>query len=324
MIRLTFIFNLRKNSPLAFVFIILFGLSALILGCIQNFNCKTVTFPQVNVTQVKPGSFDSGPFSYRFVGVLNLFPNNSTKNDTTTKVWEVCRSYNTLVEDFKLTSLSTETMWTNEATDDLHLVQGMAIAAVLLGSVMMIGVLTAPYYGIACLMQWKCYGFAFLITSLLQGLSLLIFRSTICLDNPILRSMDENESIFGQLRDTFGDECEIAVGGKCGIASTVLWFVTGVLVCCKSPPGKYKEECLTHNLQASQEEATRRRMEKATALQEYDKRMNKKQQQDMTTPKPPSPVDAEQQESGLAAEQQEMSSSIFHSATEQHVEDKTE
>ena len=130
----------------------------IILGCIQNFNCKTVTFPQVTVTQVKPGSFDSGPFNCRFVGVLNLFPTTSTKEDTATKVWEVCRSYNTLVEDFKLTSLSTETMWTNEATDDLHLVQGMAIAAVLLGSVMMIGVLTAPYYGIACLMQWKCYG----------------------------------------------------------------------------------------------------------------------------------------------------------------------
>lgn len=320
----------KKHSPLAFLFIILFGFSALILGCIQNFNCKTVAFPQVNVTHPDDtvGSFDSGPFSYRFTGVVNLFA-NATKEGTAVELWGVCRSYNKIEDDLKKFIPSyNETMWTSEDTEDLHLVQGMAIAAVILGSVMMLCVCNAPYCGIACLMQWKCYGFMFMITSILQGLSLLIFSSTICLDNPILRTMDENDSIFGQMRDTFGDKCEIAVGAKCGIASTVLWFVTGAVICCKYPPGRYKEDCLTHSLQMSQQEATRTRIEKAKALQEYEKRMNKKQQQQQQqlTPKPPSsPVDtAEPQEHSLAAAELNSSGLIFHSATEQHAEDIAE
>jgi hypothetical protein len=54
-------------------------LSALILGCIQNFDCKTIKFPKDDVTNgTSPCSFDSGPFTYRFSGVLSTFGANNS------------------------------------------------------------------------------------------------------------------------------------------------------------------------------------------------------------------------------------------------------
>ena len=70
---------------------------------------------------------------------------------------------------------------------------------------------------------------------------------------------------INELRDKFVDRCEIDIGFKCGFASTILWFVTGILIFCKRPPGKYEEDCLTHYLQMSSEAAAERRMEKERA-----------------------------------------------------------
>lgn len=249
-----------RVSALTFLFIIFSGLSALILGCIQNFNCKTITFPQHNVTT--SGSFDSGPFSYRFSGVrLDIFTNTTTQEEDTDNIWQVCRSYKETHRDLnsseytKNQNINTSS-WSSSGDDDpiIMTVQAMAISAVVLGSLLILGVCNVPYCGLACTLQWKCYGFLFIITGILQGVSLLILNSTICLDNPFLRSLD-----------TFADKCKIGVGFKCGIASTVLWFITGVLICFKRPPGKYKEDCLTQYLQMSSEAATARRIEIAAA-----------------------------------------------------------
>ena len=70
---------------------------------------------------------------------------------------------------------------------------------------------------------------------ILQGLNLLILNSTICLENPFLKLLDElthntKLGLNNELCDTFVDRCEIDIGFKCGIASTILWFVTGILI----------------------------------------------------------------------------------------------
>ena len=162
------------------------------------------------------------------------------------------------------TAMNHNTTWTSEADHTTRAVQGMAIAAVIFGSFAIFAVSTVPYCGLVCFLQWKCYGFMFMITSILQGLSLLILNSSICLDNPVMRAMEtDNHYLFSQMMDIFGDKCEIGVGFKCGIASTILWFITGVFTCCKPPPGRYKDDCLTHNMQMSSEAATARRMTQA-------------------------------------------------------------
>jgi len=265
-----------RVSALTFLFIIFSGLSALILGCIQNFNCKTITFPQHNVTT--SGSFDSGPFSFRFSGVqLDIFTNTTTQEEDTNTIWQICRSYKETGRDLN-SSEFIENIFVNasswSSTDDndpiILTVQAMAISAVILGSLLILGVCNVPYCGLACILQWKCYGFLFIITGILQGVSLLILNSTICYDNPYLRSLDEvannaNDTQIHALLDTFADKCKIGVGFKCGIASTILWFITSVLICFKRPPGKYKEDCLTQYLQMTSEAATAGRIEPAAA-----------------------------------------------------------
>jgi hypothetical protein len=284
-------------SVLTFLFIVSCGLSALILGCIQNFDCRTIKFPQDNVRNgTSPGSFDSGPFTYRFSGVLNTFVttnNNSAlavvdeENTPAQNLWQVCRSYKEFNQDLNLSQLLTanndnNTSYSNNSIryeeDDVSImtVQGMAISACILGSLLILGVCTVPHCGLACgILQWKCYAILFMITGILQGLSLLILNSTICLDNPFLKLLDEltRDTKLGLrhnelLRDTFVDRCEIDIGFKCGIASTILWFVMGILICCKRLPGKYKEDCLTQYLQMSSEAAAERRMEKERVAKE--------------------------------------------------------
>lgn len=180
-------------------------MSALILGCIQNFDCKTIKFPQDNVRNgTSPGSFGSGPFTYSFSGVHYTFGanNSASVNEGYTaaeNLWQVCRSYKGINQDLNRsqllshnhsnTSYSGNSIYNKEDDVSIMTVQGMAISACILGSVLILGVCTVPYCGLACgMLQWKCYALLFMITGILQGLSLLILNSTICLDNPFLKN----------------------------------------------------------------------------------------------------------------------------------------
>lgn len=308
---------------LSFVLILGFGMSALILGCIQNFDCETVTFPQYSTEMATPGSLDSGPFMYKFSGVLNLYA-NGTKEEFALKVFEICRPYSSTTEDLKLAGLFDVADSISDIDRELKSVQGMAITACILGSIAMISVCTSPNCGVVCLLQWKIYGIMLFLTSIFQGLSLLIFQTVICLDNPLLKTIEENPNLFGQLRTTFGSKCEMAVGAECGIASTVLWSITGILVCFNGPPGRYKEDWLTHALQASQAQATKLRMVKATRLEEYEQKLTDKRLQQSSVIRVPlagAGEDLQQQQdvNGRGTETIE-ESNIFYSTIEENAE----
>mmetsp|Transcript_33064 Transcript_33064/g.78133 ORF Transcript_33064/g.78133 Transcript_33064/m.78133 type:complete len:285 (+) Transcript_33064:373-1227(+) len=260
----------NEHSPIAFLFIMAFGISALILGCLQNFDCTTVTFPQLNTTIGTQGSFMSGPFQYKFVDIRYPVTKNMSNDESTMEIWEVCRGYSSTGKDLKLVNLEGD--WTDEFNEDVKVVRAMAIVAATLGALTMLIICSAPNCGVACMLQWKCYGFMFILTSVFQGLSLLIFGSSLCLDNPMLELLDETQQLFGELRSTFGTSCEIGLGAKYGIASTVLWFLAGVLVCCRAPPGRYEEDCLIPILQSYQQEITSQRRAQAAALEEYERK----------------------------------------------------
>ena len=164
-----------------------------------------------------------------------------------------------------------KTGWASELIQDLKKVQGMAIAATILGSPMMSIVCNTLNQRITCMLQWECYG-PMLTTCVLLGLRFLIFRSFFCHDSPILRIIDEYENIFGQLRDTVGKECKIWVGAKCEISSTVVRFVTGELMCCETP-----QRLLDPHTRGILRISYGARDKNATALEEYEQELNTQQ-----------------------------------------------
>ena len=142
--------NRYNCSAFIFLSIILCGFSALILRCIQKFDCRTIKFPQDNVTNgTSPGSFDSGPFAYRLLGVLNTVGaiNSASVNEGYTvgeNLWQVCRPYKGINQDLNLsqllshsyssTSYSSNSIHYEEDDVSIMTVQGMAISACIFGS----------------------------------------------------------------------------------------------------------------------------------------------------------------------------------------------
>jgi hypothetical protein len=126
-------------------------------------------------------------------------------------------------------------------------VRGFAIVAVILGAFGLAGVFLVSHFG-ASWCAWKFYGILFLFTSFFQGLSLLIYRSSICTDNPFLQILDDRRAVIGPLRDTFPDTCVKYVGYNCGIASTVLWLFLGIAILFVPAPEKWSDDWCSESI----------------------------------------------------------------------------
>ena len=226
-------------------------------------------------------------------------------------VWQVCRSYHTLPEDIQFVNYLQATTTTiadngtaaslpyyydtdaddhnDDATDDrddafLLTVQVLAIVACLCGALLVVSVGAVPYCGLRYpVPQWQCYGVLYLLTSVVQGLTLLIVNSTVCHDNPVLAGLqppphgtasgggpDPTSTAHllhrpdgGRDPPPFAADCELGVGFYCGILSTILWCVAGGLVLggTHHPPEKWHEECLSSYLQRSREDTTQARVD---------------------------------------------------------------
>lgn len=71
--------------------------------------------------------------------------------------------------------------------------------------------------------SWKLMGFLLILTSLFQGLTLLFLSSNAC---------GADRSVYTDLATLeFADGCGLASGANMCISATVLWFLSGVLVC---------------------------------------------------------------------------------------------
>lgn len=100
--------------------------------------------------------------------------------------------------------------------------QAFSIIASVVGAVVTTFVIFAACLSISQ-RTWKMMGFLLILTSLFQGLTLLFLNSNAC---------GSNRSLYmGLAKLEFADGCNLASGAKMCIAATVLWFVSGVLVC---------------------------------------------------------------------------------------------
>jgi hypothetical protein len=176
---------------------------AAVIGTAGNLYCETVSFPQ----KVGGGTLYAGVFNYRTRDYVAV-------NDDIW-VYTTCNSYNTLDKelgfDYFIDSKTKTTM-------------AFAIMAPVIGGICLVFAYIAPCFTTSPA-RWKTLGTIFLLVSILQGITLIILESSICLSNPVLQYL-ETES--PNVRETFPDECERTIGFNLGISAVVFWFLAGV------------------------------------------------------------------------------------------------
>jgi hypothetical protein len=108
----------------------------------------------------------------------------------------------------------------------MQAIQNIAITIPVIGGVALCGACFSPLFYLSPIL-WKLFGISFLSMSILQGVTLMVLESSVCLDNPLLQFL---EAKFPLARAQYGEECEWGLGFKFGITAVVFWFVAGVLV----------------------------------------------------------------------------------------------
>mmetsp|Transcript_13388 Transcript_13388/g.28369 ORF Transcript_13388/g.28369 Transcript_13388/m.28369 type:complete len:254 (-) Transcript_13388:105-866(-) len=179
---------------------------ALIIGTAANFYCETVKFAQEGTDLL----LLAGPFTYK------------TNNDP------FCANYN----DYKKFD-TTSTLEGIELDAGTITVRVFACLMVLLGGLTVFAAGLTPLCGGSTPGRWRSMGASMLLTSIFQGLTLLVVSSSICYDNPRLQILSQTDPEFVA---TLPDECEWAVGFETGIAATVLWFLAGLGAIAFPPP----------------------------------------------------------------------------------------
>ncbi|KAG7371848.1 hypothetical protein IV203_017990 [Nitzschia inconspicua] len=192
----------RLSFAVAAVF---FAFLALICGVYGVFTCNALQFEQEN----GDGAISVGLFGYR------------TKAYTVVsdEIWvsNVCVKYNEL-NDFGYT--------TDKMTESL---QALSISLAVIGTVFTILSCFVPCLPTVHPLAWKGLGLIFLVCCILQGCSLLMLQSSICLDNPVIQYLTAtgNNGILNTLQDP--EQCGRASGFKMSISAVVFWFVAGVI-----------------------------------------------------------------------------------------------
>jgi hypothetical protein len=199
----------------------------MILGGIQNFSCQTVTFPQTRDNRY--GNLDTSPFFFR----VRLLYTSTGSGSTGGWLVDTCRSYRDLTNELGF-----------EFDEDrmTKAVQLFAVFAACLGGLSMILICLVPCHRRRNSCRWKTYGGLLMCTGVAQGLTLLVTRSSICTNNPVLQVF---EDAGWSIRNTFGDECQTSAGFNCGICATALWLSTGAVMFCLPPPPHVDEDWVT-------------------------------------------------------------------------------
>lgn len=133
-------------------------------------------------------------------------------------VYNTCRNYAYLDKQYG---------YSYDIDSKTRTIMAFGIIAPVIGAIACIFSYFVPCNGRAQDSRLKGIGLMFALTGIFQGITLLVPKSSICLDNPVLQVL---ESEFPEIRETFPDECEWAAGYKLGIASVVLWLVAGVWI----------------------------------------------------------------------------------------------
>jgi hypothetical protein len=185
---------------------------AVVCGTAGNMYCETMQFPQEDSDAI----LFAGVWSYRTRSYVEI--------DNEMWAFTMCQSYGYLDRDLG---------FDYDLDSKSRTVMAFSIMALFFGGLGVFFSYLAPCARGRFASMWKTLGNVFLFTGLLQGLTLLMQSSSLCLDNPVLQIM---ESQSPSIRETFGDECEWGPGYRLNITSVVFWFLAGLSTYVVSPP----------------------------------------------------------------------------------------
>mmetsp|Transcript_11922 Transcript_11922/g.28642 ORF Transcript_11922/g.28642 Transcript_11922/m.28642 type:complete len:307 (-) Transcript_11922:2612-3532(-) len=219
----------------------LMAMTALVLACVFNFGCKTMMIVQnpEDATSDVIGTGLIGWSNSSFVNdtLLKIGPwawktNDIYKFQNTIQVFEVCRTYSIVENDWNI-----EVPPPDSAT---VAIRTFGVMATIISGFVVIYMGLAPCRSISR-KRWRIYGVLLVCSSVFQGLCLMMPMSGLCTNNPLLQISNEFSS--KGISDTFPNECQRAVGYRCGIVATAMFFVTGLLLLCfVKPPRKVDDE----------------------------------------------------------------------------------
>lgn len=179
------------------------------VGAAGNFSCLNVEFPKSGDAPASaPESIDFGLWGYRTKAV-------AVGEDY---IWiaDVCRSY---------TDIGDEIGYSYDWDKLTEALQGIVISIIAIGGVTAIGACVAPCFPCHPWL-WKFYGFSFVCMSVLQGVTLMILDSDVCVNNPIMQLIEQESP---NLRQFYPETCEWGSGFKLAISATVFWGVAGII-----------------------------------------------------------------------------------------------
>eukprot|EP00339_Tiarina_fusa_P014966 CAMPEP_0117020020 /NCGR_PEP_ID=MMETSP0472-20121206/15272_1 /TAXON_ID=693140 ORGANISM="Tiarina fusus, Strain LIS" /NCGR_SAMPLE_ID=MMETSP0472 /ASSEMBLY_ACC=CAM_ASM_000603 /LENGTH=223 /DNA_ID=CAMNT_0004725115 /DNA_START=146 /DNA_END=817 /DNA_ORIENTATION=- len=185
---------------------------AFVLGGMGNFWCETVEFALPNGDM----TLYANAWSYRTIAVAEF-------NDDY-YVFNVCKTYRAIDIDFGFE-------YTVDAKTST--VRAFAIITVVVGALAICIAYMLPCTRNLNPAMWKMMGLLLIATTFFQGMTMLVLRSSICLDHPLIQFLDEE---FPRVGERFPESCQLSSGFRQIIASVVLWFSAGAMTLVLSPP----------------------------------------------------------------------------------------
>ena len=185
---------------------------AIVLGTASNVYCETLSFPQDGTE----ATLDVSPFYYRTKDMV----------DFADETWVVtrCRNYKYLDKELGFDY--------DKFDAKSRTVRAFAVITPILGGLAMVYAWIAP-----CVphspSRWNGIGLLFLLSCIFQGLTLMVWTSSICTNNPVKQYLD---AFYPESGETISDDCIKATGYTLNIISVVFWFLAGISIKAIPPP----------------------------------------------------------------------------------------
>jgi len=199
-----------------------FAAIAVGLGTAANVGCHSVGFSSNVFDNIDSKEYVGGEEGAIFAGLFSYQTQAIVLVDDS-EIWttNVCVFYH---------GLETKDGTPFEYTTDNRTksLQALTIAIAVIGGIVCIVACCAPCFCTAFAKAWKGVGVVFLVCCIMQGCTLLITSSGICLDNPIIQFLEvEYPNFYDTIENP--NDCITTFGYNMNIASVVFWFFGGVL-----------------------------------------------------------------------------------------------
>mmetsp|Transcript_20336 Transcript_20336/g.48364 ORF Transcript_20336/g.48364 Transcript_20336/m.48364 type:complete len:254 (-) Transcript_20336:821-1582(-) len=223
-------FKLSKDQNMCGgAFILVFVVTAILLGFSGMFGCWTVKFPATG-----GGQLDAGLFRYRTKEYYYI------QDDNTVYYSDTCVSYNLLSDNGFGYTLDKKA----------EAMQGLAIAIGTIGGVFAIISCIIPCIPGCPNKIWQATGLIFVIAGIMQGCTLMLLDSSLCTNNPFVQYLTDSAPVASDILLVDPTTCEKSRGYNLIISATVFWLLAGLMTCCFSAPTCFPDDDIVDDNQS--------------------------------------------------------------------------